>query len=329
MNIRSNGLADSVTDSPFLSPSVLTLSELRRRLGRSQAETATAAGTTQSGISRIEHQSDIHVSTLDEYVGALGGRLRLVVEHGDDYIEIGVPSLRRQQPEQHREFQVIWQDPTTRGLVPVGWLVFTGDEFTFSYDDEVKKHERFQPFPAFPRLEETYRSADLFPYFALRLINAADPHYDAVLDALGLTHEDATPVELLARSPESPHDTIQVVPEPKQMSDGTLERIFLVSGIRHADERDPDTVSQLIEALPVDAPLDLVAEPDNAYNPQAIQLTANGKRVGWVPNYLLAEIHRYIDSGRSLSVTVLQANGPDAPPHLRLLCRLTVKPEPL
>lgn len=306
---------------------VLTLSELRRRLGRSQAETATAAGTTQSGISRIEHQSDIHVSTLDEYVAALGGRLRLVVDHGDDHIEIGVPSLWQQQPDERREFRVIWQDQTTRGLEHVGWLVYTGDEFTFSYVDEAKNHERFQPFPAFPRFDETYRSAELFPYFALRLTNAADPRYDAVLDALGLTRDEATPVELLARSPESPHDTIQVVPEPKEMPDGTLERIFLVSGTRHADERDPDTLSRLIEALPAEAPLDLIAEPENEYNPLAIQLVANGKRVGWIPNYLLQEIHGYINSSRSVSVVVVQGNGPDTPPHLRLLCQLTVAPE--
>ena len=40
-----------------------------------------------------------------------------------------------------------------------------------------------------------------------------DP-YDAVLDAIGLTGQDATPAELLALSPDSQHDTIQVVPEP-------------------------------------------------------------------------------------------------------------------
>lgn len=307
-------------------PPVLSLSELRRRLGRSQAETAIAAGTTQSGISRIEHQSDIHVSTLDEYVAALGGRLRLVVDHGDDRIEIGVPSLRRQQPEERREFRVIWQDQTTRGLVHVGWLVYTGHEFTFSYADEAKNHERFQPFPAFPRLDETYRSADLFPYFALRLTNAADPHYDAALDMLGLTREEATPVELLALSPESPHDTIQVVPEPKEAPDGTLERTFLVSGTRHADEKNPDAVSRLIETLPAGTPLQPAAKPDNEYNPQAIQLAANGKRVGWIPNYLLPEIHRYINSNHPMSITVVQANGPDTPPHLRLLCQLTITP---
>ena len=308
-------------------PRVLTLSELRRRLGRSQAEVATTIGTTQSGVSRIEHQSDMHVSTLNEYVFALGGRLRLIVEHGDDHTEVGIPALRQERRDQRREFRVIWQDQTTRSLVHVGWLVYTGDEFTFSYVDESKAHERFQPFPAFPRLDETYKSSELFPYFALRLTSAADPHYDAVLDALGLTREDATPLELLALSPsESPHDTIQVVPEPTEMPGRTLVREFLVSGARHVNEQDPLTVGQLIENLPEGAPLELVPEPDNQHNAEALLLSADGMRVGWVPDYLLSEIHRYIDSNRTLSITVVRANGPDAPWHLRLLCRLTVGP---
>lgn len=310
-------------------PPVLTLSELRRLLERSQADVAAAIGTTQSGVSRIEHQSDMHVSTLNDYVSALGGRLRMTVEHGEEKTEIGIPSLRRQQRYQRREFRVIWQDQATRTLVHVGWLVFTGDEFTFSYVDEIKTHERFQPFPAFPALDETYRSDDLFPYFAIRLTSTADPHYEVVLDALGLTREEATPVELLALSPESPHDTIQVVPEPTETPDGTLTRIFLVSGTRHADEQAPDAVSRLIENLPVDAPLELVAEPGNPYNPKAIHLAATGKRVGWVPDYLLDELHRHIDSNRSVSITVVRANGPHTPDHLRLLCKLTINPEPV
>ena len=187
-------------------------------------------------------------------------------------------------------------------------------------------HPRFRPFPAFPLLEEDYTSEDLFPYFAVRLTSAADPEYDIVLDALGLRRDDATPVELLARSPsESPHDTIQVVPEPTEKPDGTLVREFLVSGVRHIDEQD-SAVGRLIESLPVGAPLELESESDNLHNTEALLLKADGMRVGWVPDYLLSEIHGYIDSNRTPSVTVVRANGPDAPWHLRLLCRLTVAP---
>ena len=272
----------------------------------------------------------MHVSTLDEYVRVLGGCLRLVVEYGTDHVEVAIPSLRQQRPDQRREFRVIWQDQESRGLVHVGWLEFTGEEYEFSYTNEAKAHPRFEPFPTFPLLEETYRSGELFPFFAVRLISTADPRYDAVLDALGLTREDATPAELLARSPsESPHDTIQVVPEASELPDGTLVRMFLVSGTRHADRQDPRGVSRFVENLAVGTPLELLPEPDNPKNPQALQLAADGIPVGWVPDYLVSEIQSHIDSNRYVSFAVARANGPDAPWHLRLLCRLTVAPVPL
>ncbi len=304
----------------------LSLGELRKRLGRSQAQVALAIGTTQSGVSRIEHQPDIHVSTLDEYVAALGGRLHLVVEHEAGSTEIDVPSLRQHRRDKpRREYRVIWQEQSTRRLVHVGWLEFTGEEFAFSYTDEGKSNLAFKPFPPFPVLDETYRSVDLFPFFSVRLSSAADPQFDAMLDALGLTREEATPAELLARSPsESPHDTIQVVPEPTELPDGTLKRTFLVSGVRHAVDQHPEGVDGVLAALTPGTLLTLVPEPDNPKNPCALQLAVEGTPIGWVPNYLLDEIHAYLQASRALTFVVERVNGPDAPWHLRLLCQLTM-----
>ena len=304
----------------------MTLSELRNRLERSQAEVATAIGTTQSGVSRIEHQSDMRVSTLSEYVNALGGHLRLVVGHGTDDLDIVIPSLRQHPSDQSRKFRVIWQDKETRSLIHVGWLEFSGDQYAFSYTDEARSHARFQPFPTLPVYDKTYRSRDLFPFFAIRLTSTADPNYDAVLNAVGLTRVDATPTELLARTPtESPHDTIQVIPEPTEMPDGTLVHLFLVSGSRYADPQDLQ-ISRHISNLAKGTPIKVVPDPHNPKNPAALQLVADGRHVGWVPNYLLPEVHRHINSNRSISFAVARANGPSVPWHLRLLCRMTVAP---
>jgi transcriptional regulator with XRE-family HTH domain len=307
-----------------------TLSELRKRLGWSQAQVAGAIGTTQSGVSRIERQPDIRLSTLDEYVSALGGRLHLVVEHDAGRTEVVLSSVRQERTEkQKREYRVIWQDQATRGLVHVGWLEFTGDDFVFSYTVAAKARAGFSPFPAFPMFDETYRSVELFPFFAVRLTTTADPQFEAILDALGLTQDLATPAELLARSPsESPHDTIQVIPEPTEMVDGTLVRTFLVSGVRHADEQSPERAGQLGNSLEPGTPLQLVPEPTNPMNPRALQLAANGAVIGWVPDYLVDEIHMYIEGTRPFSFVIERANGPETPWHLRLLCRLTVAPSP-
>ena len=310
---------------PLDAPAV-TLPKLRRRLGRSQTEVAVAVGATQSGVSRMEHQADMHMSTLGEYVHALGGRLRLIAEHPDGPVEIRIPSPQRKRPARRREFRVIWQDRSTWSLVHVGWLEFTGEEFVFSYTDRARSHPRFRPFSKLPFTAEAHRSGELFAFFALRVTNTADPQHEATLEALGLDSDEATPAELLARLPESPHDTIQVVPEPTELPDGTTTRVFLASGVRHADEHDPDTVSRLIENLRAGAALDLVPEPQNPHNPRALHLSADGTRVGWVPDYLLTEIHGHLNSDHPLSVTVARANGPHTPWHLRLLCQLTAHP---
>jgi hypothetical protein len=307
----------------------LSLSELRRRIGRSQAEVALAVGTTQSGVSRLERQPDMLVSTLDEYIAALGGQLRLVVEHPSVSAELTVLSHRRdERQEVRREYRVIWQDPETRSLVHVGWLEFSGEEFVFSYTDEARTRSGFEPFPPFPTFSQSYKSRDLFPFFAVRITSAADSGFDAVIDALGLSREQATPTELLARSSsESPHDTIQVVPEPIELPDGTLTRRFLVSGVRHVDERRPERIGRAVERLKPGSRLRLVPEPSNPKNPRALQLAAARTVVGWVPAYLLDEIHNHLAQGRRLRFEVERSNGPNVSWHLRLLCKLTVEPD--
>ena len=56
---------------------VLALSRLREARGTTQVELAGTLGVSQSNVSRIERQDDLYLSTLREYVEALGGRLHL------------------------------------------------------------------------------------------------------------------------------------------------------------------------------------------------------------------------------------------------------------
>ena len=55
----------------------LTLAELRRALEFTQQQIAAFLDTNQSGVSRIEHQTDLFISTLRSYIEAMGGRLEL------------------------------------------------------------------------------------------------------------------------------------------------------------------------------------------------------------------------------------------------------------
>jgi hypothetical protein len=55
----------------------LALAALRRARSTKQEVVALRLAIGQAGVSRLERQADLHVSTLRRYVAALGGRLEL------------------------------------------------------------------------------------------------------------------------------------------------------------------------------------------------------------------------------------------------------------
>ncbi len=61
----------------------MALRELRRAHQRTQTSMAKQLGITQDGVSRLEKRSDLLLSTLRNYIKAMGGDLRLVAEFPD------------------------------------------------------------------------------------------------------------------------------------------------------------------------------------------------------------------------------------------------------
>lgn len=64
------------------------LAQLREGRGTTQVAMASAMGISQGGVSRIEHRQDVFLSTLREYVEALGGTLELRAVFPDETVEI-------------------------------------------------------------------------------------------------------------------------------------------------------------------------------------------------------------------------------------------------
>lgn len=58
----------------------MTLRELRLAMGRTQVAMAAKLGVKQENVSRLEQRADVMLSTLNGYLAAMGGRLRLVAE---------------------------------------------------------------------------------------------------------------------------------------------------------------------------------------------------------------------------------------------------------
>jgi transcriptional regulator with XRE-family HTH domain len=67
------------------------LAELRKRQHTTQVEVAEAMGVTQARVSRIEkgQLERSEVDTLAAYVKALGGKLKIVADFGDETYVLG------------------------------------------------------------------------------------------------------------------------------------------------------------------------------------------------------------------------------------------------
>ena len=79
--LRANMSSESRARSKALAAemlAVMDLAELRRAQNLSQGELAERLEKGQPAVSKVESREDLHVSTVREYIEALGGRLDLV-----------------------------------------------------------------------------------------------------------------------------------------------------------------------------------------------------------------------------------------------------------
>jgi len=70
-----------------------TPAELRRARALTQAQLANALNVSQAQVSRIEHQADLYLSTLESYVAAMGGSLELVAVFDDTRVVLTLSEL--------------------------------------------------------------------------------------------------------------------------------------------------------------------------------------------------------------------------------------------
>jgi transcriptional regulator with XRE-family HTH domain len=68
----------------------LALAEIRERRELTQNDVARVLESSQANVSRIERQRDLYLSTLAQYVEALGGTLKISAVFDDEEVEIGV-----------------------------------------------------------------------------------------------------------------------------------------------------------------------------------------------------------------------------------------------
>lgn len=61
----------------------MTLQDIRKARQLTQERMAKILGIGQDSVSRLEKRTDLHLSTLNNYINAMGGSLKLVAEFPD------------------------------------------------------------------------------------------------------------------------------------------------------------------------------------------------------------------------------------------------------
>jgi predicted XRE-type DNA-binding protein len=72
----------------------MALHELRHARRLNQMQVATGLKSAQSEVSKIENRADMHVSTLRQYIEALGGHLEMQAVFPDQTVELDLASKR-------------------------------------------------------------------------------------------------------------------------------------------------------------------------------------------------------------------------------------------
>lgn len=233
-----------------------------------------------------------------------------------DLTELDLTSSRR-------TLVLVWQNPTTRRFLKVGQLdALPGNRLVFHYLPTAGDDPAFQPLLEFPDLNAAYVSDEVPAFFANRILSADRPGYDDYLRWLGI--EDANladvPFEVLARTGGGRvTDTFHVVDFPLDLADSFQSRFF-VSGVRYVDGS-----GAVIAALTDGVPLELALDESNPQNPKAVLVNAQqGGTIGYVPDWLCADVHGRIQSGWEVAAVAERVN-PGAPAHVRVLCRLEAR----
>ncbi len=79
----------------------MTLQELRKARDRSQEATAEALGLKQAAVSRLENRDDMRISTLRQYVEALGGDLEFYARFKERGNKVRLVRIRQKNNEGH------------------------------------------------------------------------------------------------------------------------------------------------------------------------------------------------------------------------------------
>jgi hypothetical protein len=216
---------------------------------------------------------------------------------------------------------VTWQDPKSRCWAPVGRLSKENHEFNYVYTQGALEAPNFRPFGRMQDLYAVYKSKELFPLFANRVLPKSRPEYKEYMYWLGLNEYNYNEMEELSRtSGLRATDSIELFPCPTETEDENYEVYFFSRGLRHMYKENQERA----KTLKAGEQLFLMQDLQNEYDEMALLLRTGDpvSLVGYVPRYFSTEFTKLLNTNgqENVKVAVDRVN-PDAPLQYRVLCK--------
>lgn len=218
---------------------------------------------------------------------------------------------------------VAWQDTKSRRWAPVGRLTHEDGIYRFVYTRGAEVIPDFRPFGVMQDLHTAYKSEELFPIFANRILAKNRPEYSDYLKWLGLNEVRYDELEELARTGGlRATDSLELFPCPEPTEGKNYEVYFFCRGLRHLHAENQERAQQLKSG----ERLYLMQDLQNPHDSMALLMRTVEPitLVGYAPRYYSAEFTQLIKSTSpdQVKVTVEQVNV-DAPIQYRVLCKLS------
>ncbi|HMN20925.1 MAG TPA: HIRAN domain-containing protein [Ottowia sp.] len=206
---------------------------------------------------------------------------------------------------------LVWQGPegSSRVRHTVAELLrHPGGSVRLRYLTDVAgaRAEGFIGFPAFRKLDQEYEQGVL-ETFMRRLPPRSRGDYARYLEQFRLRPgAEISDFALLAYTgAKLPGDGFSII-DPLDQVTAPSEVIIEVAGFRHTSQVPLDEIT-------VGSPVQLVAEPDNPHDRNAVVMLTQGRKIGHVPRQQAVGVRRWMDRG-TLSAHVERVNGtPERP----------------
>lgn len=206
---------------------------------------------------------------------------------------------------------VVWQDENSRSYYHIGTLSYYNGLYEFTYTSKNGKKQLgdalkngYMVHPAFPDTTKFYHSKTLFPAFDRRIPSSDRKDYYEILADLGL-NENASKMDILRATRGRLASDTYSFEQPLRLDENNwLRSNFFIHGMRHREL--PSEWSSWIKEY---STLNLVQEPDNAYDPYAVAVyTKGGKHLGYIPAFYSNAVFSLIENGLSPVIRVVYVN---------------------